>query len=95
LVPLVSAGLAGVWLSNLAIIKIRALEENEQAARDIQSYLRITVPFGGVISERNVDKRSLVGPSPGASSEVISREIVSNHTGRALFDANRKRGMTH
>ena len=74
--------------------RIRALEENEKAARavvqsqvqneratreaansvrDIESYLRITAPFDGVVTERNVDKGSLAGPSTGASSAPMLR----------------------
>jgi RND family efflux transporter MFP subunit len=44
--------------------------QNEQAARDaakgvseLESYLRITAPFDGVVTERNVHVGSLVGPS--------------------------------
>lgn len=74
--------------------RIRALEENERAARavvqsqvqneratreaansarDIESYLRITAPFAGVITERNVDKGSLAGPSAGSSFSPMLR----------------------
>jgi RND family efflux transporter MFP subunit len=74
--------------------RIRALEENEKAARavvqsqvqnekatreaansvrDIESYLRITAPFDGVITERNVDRGSLAGPSTGPSSAPMLR----------------------
>src|SRR5215813_7263795 len=74
--------------------RIRALEENEKAARavvqsqmqneratreaansvrDIESYLRITAPFSGVISERNVDKGSLAGPATGSASTPMLR----------------------
>lgn len=74
--------------------RIRALEENEKAARavvqsqvqneratraaansvrDIESYLRITAPFDGVVTERNVDKGSLAGPSTGPTSTPMLR----------------------
>jgi membrane fusion protein (multidrug efflux system) len=45
-------------------------KENEEAARnamnavaELESYLRITAPFDGVITERNIHVGSLVGPS--------------------------------
>ncbi len=74
--------------------RIRALEENEKAARsvvqsqtenekatrqaansvrDIEAYLRISAPFDGIISERNIDKGSLVGPSTGPTSIPMLR----------------------
>src|SRR5205823_2655275 len=43
------------------------------SVRDIESYLRITAPFDGVITERNVDKGSLAGPSTGPSSTPMLR----------------------
>jgi multidrug resistance efflux pump len=41
----------------------RATREAANSVRDIESYLRITAPFDGVVTERNVDKGSLAGPS--------------------------------
>jgi RND family efflux transporter MFP subunit len=53
--------------------RVEASKENEQAARDaanalreIESYLQITAPFDGVITDRHVDVGSLVGPSAPA-----------------------------
>lgn len=53
--------------------RVETGKQNEQAARDaaaalreIESYLRITAPFDGVITERNVHIGSLVGPSSSA-----------------------------
>jgi RND family efflux transporter MFP subunit len=50
--------------------RVEASKQSEQAAtdsarsvRDIESYLRITAPFDGVVTERNVHTGSLVGPS--------------------------------
>ena len=50
--------------------RVESWKQNEQAARDaaqsvrdIESYLRITAPFDGVVTERNVHLGSLVGPS--------------------------------
>lgn len=50
--------------------RVESWKQNEQAAReaarsvrDTESYLRITAPFDGVVTERNVHPGSLVGPS--------------------------------
>src|ERR1043165_607621 len=51
----------------------RATREAANSVRDIESYLRITAPFDGVVTERNVDKGSLAGPSSGSSSAPMLR----------------------
>jgi membrane fusion protein (multidrug efflux system) len=59
---------------------VQSQKENEKATRDaansvrdIESYLRITAPFDGVVTERNVDRGSLVGPSSGPASTPMLR----------------------
>lgn len=54
--------------------------ENQRAAlnaaksvRDVEAYLRITAPFDGIVTERNVDRGSLAGPSGGPSSPPMLR----------------------
>ena len=51
----------------------RATREAANSVRSIESYLRITAPFDGVITERNVDKGSLAGPSAGPTSAPMLR----------------------
>lgn len=51
----------------------RATREAANSVRSIESYLRITAPFDGVITERSVDKGSLAGPSAGPSSAPMLR----------------------
>jgi membrane fusion protein, multidrug efflux system len=60
--------------------RVHAGQENENAAvqaarsfQDIESYLHITAPFDGIITERNVHKGSLVGPSGGSSAPPMLR----------------------
>ncbi len=55
--------------------RVRAAEASVEAARaavkaerEIQSYLRITAPISGVITERNVHPGALVGPGSGATA---------------------------
>src|SRR5258705_11529679 len=43
------------------------------SARDIESYLRIIAPFDGIVTERNVDRGSLAGPSGGPASRPMLR----------------------
>jgi membrane fusion protein, multidrug efflux system len=51
----------------------RATREAANSVRDIESYLRMTAPFDGVVTERNVDKGSLAGPSTGSSFTPMLR----------------------
>ena len=51
----------------------KATREAANSVRDIESYLRITAPISGVISERNVDKGSLAGPASASSSTPMLR----------------------
>jgi RND family efflux transporter MFP subunit len=51
----------------------RATREAASSVRETEAYLRITAPFDGVISERNVDKGSLAGPANGPSSPPMLR----------------------
>ena len=46
---------------------IKAAEAQVQAVKDLQQYLTITAPFGGIITERNVHPGSLVGPGSGST----------------------------
>jgi membrane fusion protein (multidrug efflux system) len=51
----------------------KAVGEAAHSVEDIESYLRITAPFDGVVTERNVHKGSLVGPSGGPASMPMLR----------------------
>lgn len=66
--------------------QIAAAQQNIEAARqalksisDMEGYLRITAPFSGVVTERNVHPGALVGPTggPGAAMPIV-RIIESN-----------------
>ncbi|MCI0389781.1 MAG: efflux RND transporter periplasmic adaptor subunit [Acidobacteria bacterium] len=67
-----------LWGENekAAQAQLKAIEENERAvseaartSQNIEAYLRITAPFDGVITERNVHPGSLAG-TPGGSSAM-------------------------
>jgi membrane fusion protein (multidrug efflux system) len=66
--------------------QIAAAQQNVEAARqalksvgDTEAYLRITAPFAGVVTERNVHPGALVGPTggPGAATPIV-RIVESN-----------------
>jgi RND family efflux transporter MFP subunit len=50
---------------------IRAAQAQVQAVRDLEQYLQIKAPFGGIITERNVHPGALVGP--GSASFPLLR----------------------
>jgi RND family efflux transporter MFP subunit len=66
--------------------QIAAATQNVEAARqalksvsDMEGYLRITAPFSGIVTERNVHPGALVGPTggPGAATPIV-RIVESN-----------------
>jgi membrane fusion protein (multidrug efflux system) len=64
--------------------QIAAAQQNVEAARqalrsigDMEGYLRITAPFSGVVTERNVHPGALVGPSGGSGAAPIVRIVAS------------------
>lgn len=64
-------------LSQLAAAQQNA-EAAEQAVRSItelEGYLRVTAPFAGVVTERNVHPGALVGPSGGAPAQPMVRIV--------------------
>src|SRR4051812_32535645 len=52
--------------------------------RDMEGYLRVTAPFSGVVTERNVHPGALVGPSSGAGAPVPMLRVVENSRLRAV-----------
>ena len=46
---------------------VEAARQALNAIRDMEGYLRVTAPFGGVVTERNVHPGALVGPGSGAA----------------------------
>jgi membrane fusion protein (multidrug efflux system) len=71
-----------LWKENAkaAQAQLKTLEENERAlgeaaktSQNIEDYLRITAPFDGVITERNVHPGSLAGAAGGPSGTPMLR----------------------
>jgi RND family efflux transporter MFP subunit len=64
--------------------QLAAAEKNVEAARQVLSsvtqmegYLRVTAPFAGIVTERNVHPGALVGPSSGGAPAVPMLRIVN------------------
>jgi membrane fusion protein (multidrug efflux system) len=54
---------------------VEAARQALNAIRDIEGYLRVTAPFSGVVTERNVHPGALVGPSSGTAGAPMFRVI--------------------
>jgi membrane fusion protein (multidrug efflux system) len=54
---------------------VEAARQALNAIREIEGYLRVTAPFSGVVTERNVHPGALVGPSSGTSGAPMFRII--------------------
>ena len=56
---------------------VEAARQVLNAIRDMEGYLRVTAPFDGVITERNVHPGALVGPASAAGAAPLLR-VVDN-----------------
>jgi membrane fusion protein, multidrug efflux system len=54
---------------------VEAARQAVNAIRDLEGYLRLTAPFAGVVTERNVHPGALVGPTAGATSPPLLRVV--------------------
>lgn len=52
---------------------VEAARQSLNAIRDMEAYLRVTAPFDGIVTERNVHPGALVGPSSGAGTAPLLR----------------------
>jgi RND family efflux transporter MFP subunit len=64
--------------------QLTAAEKNVEAARQalssvtqMEGYLRVTAPFAGVVTERNVHPGALVGPNSGGTPGVPMLRVVN------------------
>ena len=65
--------------------QIAAAQQNVEAAHqalrsttDMMAYLKITAPFAGVVTERNVHPGALVGPASGQAAALPMVRVVQN-----------------
>ena len=56
---------------------VEAARQAANAVLEMESYLRVTAPFSGVVTERNVHPGALVGPSGGTGATPMLR-VVEN-----------------
>lgn len=54
---------------------VEAARQALNAVRDMEGYLRVTAPFAGVVTERNVHPGALVGPSGGDGGTPLLRLV--------------------
>ena len=57
---------------------VEAARQVLNAVRDMEGYLRVTAPFAGVVSERNVHPGALVGPSINSGATPLLRVVDTN-----------------
>jgi RND family efflux transporter MFP subunit len=54
---------------------VEAARQTLNAVRDMEGYLRVTAPFAGVVTERNVHPGALVGPASGEGATPLLRLV--------------------
>jgi RND family efflux transporter MFP subunit len=57
---------------------VEAARQSLTAIRDMEGYLRMTAPFAGVVTERNVHPGALVGPSTAPNTPPLLRLVDAN-----------------
>jgi membrane fusion protein, multidrug efflux system len=57
---------------------VEAARQALQSIREMEGYLRVTAPFDGVVTERNVHPGALVGPGSGQAAAMPMVRIVQN-----------------
>jgi len=57
---------------------VEAVRQAANAIGHMESYLRVTAPFDGVITERNVHPGALVGPASGSGASTPMLRLVDN-----------------
>jgi RND family efflux transporter MFP subunit len=51
--------------------QVEAARQAAQAVQELEGYLRVTAPFAGVVTERNVHPGALVGPGSGEATPML------------------------
>lgn len=57
---------------------VEAARQALNAIREMEGYLRVTAPFSGVVTERNVHPGALVGPASGSGASVPMVRVVED-----------------
>jgi membrane fusion protein, multidrug efflux system len=53
---------------------VKAAQQSAESLKELESYLKVTAPFSGKITERNVHPGALVGPGAGSSTPLFRLE---------------------
>jgi len=64
---------------------VAAARDALESVSDMEGYLRITAPFSGVVTERNVHPGALVGPTGAPGTAVPIVRIVESHRLRLVI----------
>jgi len=64
---------------------VAAARDALESVSDMEAYLRITAPFSGVVTERNVHPGALVGPTGGPGTAVAIVRIVESNRLRLVI----------
>lgn len=51
--------------------QVEAARQAAQAVQELEGYLRVTAPFAGIVTERNVHPGALVGPGSGDTTPML------------------------
>lgn len=57
---------------------VEAARQASNAVREMEAYLRVTAPFDGVVTERNIHPGALVGPASGSGAAVPMVRLMEN-----------------
>jgi RND family efflux transporter MFP subunit len=57
---------------------VEAARQALNAVRELEDYLRVTAPFDGVVTERNIHPGALVGPAAGPGASLPMLRIVEH-----------------
>jgi membrane fusion protein, multidrug efflux system len=57
---------------------VEAARQALNAIREMEGYLRVTAPFSGVVTERNIHPGALVGPASGSGASVPMVRLVED-----------------
>lgn len=57
---------------------VEGVRQALNAVREMEGYLRVTAPFAGVVTERNIHPGALAGPASGSGAAVPMVRLVEN-----------------
>jgi membrane fusion protein (multidrug efflux system) len=63
---------------------VEGARQSLNAIRDMEGYLRVTAPFDGVVTERNVHPGALVGPASGSGSAIPLLRVMEHRRLRLI-----------